>query len=295
MKRHTAEHKSRSYTALHNKTAAHKPPRLNAHNSKHVNQSKWSAQEDEMLLAEAQNTSKCKWNIVCKHLNKTFKASKRSAEDCKTRFNFLTKTQLNFPWTPNEDFLLLYFYHSFGENWDMIGKKLKHHSLIEIRSRFSDIATSIAEESKNKTSTGLTSVTPLDVLKAFYCLHLILECIQTNQRKHSEIYNIQAKYRLNEEECFKLINRVAGIFGLPPGKWTLEKLKKVVDSLFEKLQNSFTSIEDDNSFMQDIMHEPKELPVSYEPLMVPYMWIPMLPYPYPYGYLPFPYMPVFIN
>ena len=69
----------------------------------------WTAKEDARLLAEVGSVKYCNWRMVCKKLNKGAKGPRRSAVECKERWNSLMAAQQGLePWTPSEELVLLY-------------------------------------------------------------------------------------------------------------------------------------------------------------------------------------------
>lgn len=289
MKRHTPEVNIQS---------KNKKPKKNIKHSKESNQessahSSWTLEEDHFLQSEVEKASVSNWHKICKMMNKTFKNKKRAIDECKQRYCLLTENASTSAWSQNEDFMLLYFVHFLGMNWEIICSMFPNRKAFELKRRFISILTSIIKKAKTP---EMTIATPLEIFKTLFCITLMLD---KTSKKSIEINEIQKLFKVSDEKFMDLLKTVSSQIGIPQVNWTSANLKQTVDKMIEQLKNAFLSFDAHNLNFNEIMHPPKEnqdeqqpnnmnpefmlpqFPFGYMPFMFAFPCV-LMPYPYPY-------------
>ena len=91
---------------------------------------KWTKEEDEILLKKANEYHFKKWKEVASFL------PGHSSIQCSARFRRIKKGIIKGNWKKEEDDKLLELYKKYGKNWSKISKEMKTRTGKQIRDRF---------------------------------------------------------------------------------------------------------------------------------------------------------------
>ena len=95
-----------------------------------MKKTKWTKEEDEILLKKANEYHFKKWKEVASFL------PGHSSIQCSARFRRIKKGIIKGNWKKEEDDKLLELYKKYGKNWSKISKEMKTRTGKQIRDRF---------------------------------------------------------------------------------------------------------------------------------------------------------------
>lgn len=104
---------------------------LKATTSYHTPKSKWSPEEDRILLAQIEKNGPSNWNNIALSL------PGRNGKQCRERWiGKLSPENNKSSWTTDEDLILLQCQRSMGNKWSKFGSYLPGRSVIAIKNRW---------------------------------------------------------------------------------------------------------------------------------------------------------------
>jgi len=97
---------------------------------RHHNRHPFTAEEDELLKQKVSQFGTNAWHDIETQI------PGRSARQCRERWNhYLSPEVENGPWTPEDDQLLLSYYHNRGPKWTVIAKQFNKRTANSIKNR----------------------------------------------------------------------------------------------------------------------------------------------------------------
>lgn len=104
---------------------------LKATTSYHTPKSKWTPEEDRILLEQIEKTGPSNWNNIALSL------PGRNGKQCRERWiGKLSPENTKSSWTTEEDIILLQCQRSMGNKWSKFGSFLPGRSVITIKNRW---------------------------------------------------------------------------------------------------------------------------------------------------------------
>jgi len=180
----------------------------------------WSQEEDEFLRNLVSTAKRKNWTTISKKMNKNFKFKKRTTEECKTRFNFISQNNDKKEWSKSEELVFLFVLHFHGENWedqiekviDRKSENIKAYLISQVKYTISQVKSMDEERFKSLNST--------EQLKFLVYFHLLLN--------NSEEY-LRMEEGIREEDFISCSRRI--------GFKTKQDLTISINNIIERLQN----------------------------------------------------------
>ena len=97
---------------------------------KREKKSKWTKEEDELLLKKGKEYNNKKWKLVASFL------PGHSSVQCSARYKRIQSGIIKGSWNKEEDKKLLELYNKYGKNWAKISKEMLTRTGKQIRDRF---------------------------------------------------------------------------------------------------------------------------------------------------------------
>lgn len=99
--------------------------------SNHTPKSKWTQEEDYLLVQAVKKIGELKWNQISKFVGT------RSGKQCRERqFTNLNPDINNEPWTPEEDEKLLRLHNNYGNKWSELAKNFNGRTVLNVKNRW---------------------------------------------------------------------------------------------------------------------------------------------------------------
>ena len=97
---------------------------------KREKKSKWTKEEDELLLKKGKEYNNKKWKLVASFL------PGHSSVQCSARYKRIQSGIIKGSWNKEEDKKLLELYNKYGKNWAKISKEMHSRTGKQVRDRF---------------------------------------------------------------------------------------------------------------------------------------------------------------
>ena len=152
----------------------------------------WSVQEDKLLTEWVNKNGPKKWNQCCEFIHG------RSGKQCREHWNnCLNPNLIKGEWTPEEDFLIMYFYQKYNGSWKNIINLFHGRTENSIKNRFFSQLRKIASSNLSSAEKKYTSKIRLEDLKNY--LNIGIENSKNRFLKEKP---------MNEEELNNFLNKI---------------------------------------------------------------------------------------
>lgn len=209
----------------------------------------WSIDEDECLIREVAKMKIPSWRVISKNINKSFLIKHRTGLQCKQRWIALMPSDNSqYPWSFNEELLLLYFTSEESLDWYSITASLQNKS--DVESHFYKIVLDVANRAKEKNYKDLDKISRLYILQVFACVKLLLKALSQQNCVYAEVLEIAQLTQLAEKDCYELLNSVGKIINTK-GEWNEERLNQYLENVMENIRNKIINLSQPFASNQD--------------------------------------------
>jgi hypothetical protein len=238
----------------------------------------WSIDEDECLIREVAKMKIPSWRVISKNVNKTFVSKHRSGVQCKQRWiSLMPGDNSKFPWSFNEELLLLYFTSEESLDWYSISTSLQHKA--DIQAHFYKVMLDIANRAKEKNYADLDKISRLYILQVFACIKLLIKAITHHNCIYAEVLEIAQITQITEKDCYELLNSVGKVINTK-GEWNEDRLNQYLENVMENIRNKIINLSqpfanNQDNKMQNIF--PQQNQSGIPQVLRPY-WMGPVPY-----------------
>lgn len=191
----------------------------------------WTSSQDSLLMNFAKKDAKNDWKLISEMLTSTFPSLRRSAKDCKRRWECLMNgLEAKKLWTEQEELNMLQAHYKYKNKWTLISESMKGWDNNTIKNKFYSAFRRI----KGKIQKGEYSYnSKVELLEVFYFISLIEDCLNSfadhskNQRKRGNDFINTLVSDLTKKTVSDYKIKLQKIF----------KDEGTMEDLFEKLSN----------------------------------------------------------
>lgn len=189
-------------------------------------QPEWSQEEDDLLRNLIAKGKRKSWTSVCKEMNKKFKVAKRTAKECRTRFNAISKVKDAQPWSKNEELVFLLTLYLHEAKWEEHVEKLINRKIENARSYFDSQIESVISQIKSMDKEEFKRLSPIEQLRFKVYLHFLIN----HPEQYSSNKKADTKISVREDDYKNCLERL--------GFENKQKLSIHINNEIEQIQNN---------------------------------------------------------
>lgn len=182
----------------------------------------WTQEEDNFLKDVVHRAKRKNWVAACKAMNKNFKVTRRTARECKARFQRISRENDAKAWSKGEELVFLCNLHLHEGKWEgrmeaILNRKaenIRQHLLAQLKHTVSLIKSMDGEKFKT-----LSSIEQLKL--QIYLVQLLT---------HSELQPELTKASITDEDCDNCLKQM--------GFECRQDAVRHIDGTIERLQNT---------------------------------------------------------
>lgn len=214
--------------------------------------STWTSEQDKLLMELVKTSGKDNWKSISETITSTYPSLRRSAKDCKRRWNCLING-LNSKklWTEQEELEMILAHHKYKNKWAQIAESVKGWDNNTIKNKFY----SAFRRVKSRIMKGeYLYNSKVELLEVHYFISLIEESLNTaadnskKERKRGNDFIHSLVTGLNKLIISKYKTKLQEI----------SKENESMEELFEKLSNK------DDLQMEEVLSQPANSTIEEE-------------------------------
>eukprot|EP00826_Nyctotherus_ovalis_P010078 TRINITY_DN1267_c0_g1_i5.p1 TRINITY_DN1267_c0_g1~~TRINITY_DN1267_c0_g1_i5.p1 ORF type:complete len:261 (-),score=72.65 TRINITY_DN1267_c0_g1_i5:213-995(-) len=181
----------------------------------------WTQEEDDFLKDVVHRAKRKSWVNACKAMNKNFTVTRRTAKECRARFQKISRENDAKPWSKGEELVFLCNLHLHEGRWEGRMEAILNRKAENIRQYFLTQLKHTASQIKSMDKERFKALSSTEQLKFQIYLILLLT--------HSELQPELAKASITDEDCDSCLRQM--------GFECRQDVVRHIDETIERLQN----------------------------------------------------------